>query len=254
MQLKIFLGLIIAVSVISCKNNSSSSERDDKLASEATTQVIENPMMAAADFNAKLSASTGAQVVDVRTAGEFESGHLNNAVNMDIFDPAFEKNAAGLDKSKPIFVYCQRGNRSTDAAGVFRNLGFKQVYELDGGLIAWERAGLPLAGAEAAEQAAGSEMSKEQFDNLLNTDKYVLVDFNAKWCGPCKVLSPIVDKIAAEKSSKVQLVKIDVDENTEIANAFGISSIPLLHLYKDKKLVWKNVGLVDKETIEKHIQ
>ncbi len=78
------------------------------------------------------------QIVDVRTAGEFASGHIANAVNFDVTSDDFEEQIATLDKEKPVMVYCKSGGRSARAAGVLKDNGFKQVYDLDGGIMGWK--------------------------------------------------------------------------------------------------------------------
>lgn len=84
------------------------------------------------------------QIVDVRTAGEFASGHIANAVNFDVTSGDFETQIATLDKEKPVMVYCRSGGRSARAAGVLKEKGFKQVYDLDGGIIGWNASNKPV--------------------------------------------------------------------------------------------------------------
>lgn len=267
MNKKLFAFLALAVLfMISCRNNSdnANSNGDAPQAAPTTaTSEASGPNLAPQQFADKLAASEGAQVIDVRTTGEFANGHLANAQNINIDGDAFETEINKLDKTKPVFIYCLSGARSTSALETFQKNGFSNVYHLDGGLLAWRAAGLSMdvAAKKPATEAvpatakeALTGLSKAAFDELLNTDKYVLVDFNAEWCGPCKVLSPILDKIAAEKQDKMKLIKIDVDQNEQLSTEFGISSIPLLHLYKNKQLVWKQVGLVSKAEIESHIK
>jgi rhodanese-related sulfurtransferase len=83
-------------------------------------------------------------ILDVRTADEFESGHLKNAINMDWNSKSFKKQAKELPKFMPLFVYCGSGYRSGEAAKFFEEEGFKTIINLEGGLEAWEQAGLPL--------------------------------------------------------------------------------------------------------------
>ena len=84
------------------------------------------------------------QIVDVRTPGEFSEGHIANAVNMDVTSDDFESKIASLDKEKPVMVYCKAGGRSAKAATILRDNGFKQVYDLDGGMIGWNEAKKPI--------------------------------------------------------------------------------------------------------------
>lgn len=84
------------------------------------------------------------QLVDVRTPQEFSEGHLKNATNFDIYEPDFTSHFAELDKEKPVLVYCRSGKRSADAAALLEEAGFKEIYNLDGGILRWEDAGKPL--------------------------------------------------------------------------------------------------------------
>lgn len=83
------------------------------------------------------------QIVDVRTPEEFAEGHIAKAVNMNVNDTDFESKIATLDKEKPVMVYCRSGVRSAKAAGILKEKGFKQVYDLDGGIIGWNEANKP---------------------------------------------------------------------------------------------------------------
>ena len=103
---------------------------------------------------------------------------------------------------------------------------------------------------------------KKQFssfqDLLESTDVPVLVDFYATWCGPCRLISPLIDRLAEEYQDQAKVVKIDIDQNPNNAKQYGIRSIPAVLIFKDGTLVEQFVGKAPYETfsnaLEKHIR
>ena len=93
--------------------------------------------------------------------------------------------------------------------------------------------------------------NEENFENeVINSDKTTIVDFYADWCGPCKMMSPVVDKIAEEMEGIVKVGKINVDENQELAIKYGIMSIPTIMILKNGEVEKTFVGVTDKEEIK----
>jgi rhodanese-related sulfurtransferase len=104
----------------------------------------QSQVLSTADYEKKLVAITDKQVVDVRTQGEYNNGHLAGAVLIDYYKDDFKAKLSKLDKNKPVFVYCAAGSRSGSASDLLAELGFKQIYDLKGGMNAWARAGKPI--------------------------------------------------------------------------------------------------------------
>ena len=94
------------------------------------------------------------------------------------------------------------------------------------------------------------QFTSNNFDqDVLNSDKPVLVDFWAEWCGPCKMLSPVIDELANEYAGKISIGKLNVDENSDIASNYGIRSIPCLLFFNKGKVEKQIMGAVSKAEI-----
>ena len=101
-------------------------------------------LLNASDFEKKLEATKNKIILDVRTQSEYDQGHLVNATLIDYYKNDFKQQLGKLDKNKPVFVYCAAGGRSGSAIDILTDLGFKKIYDLQGGMRAWSNFKKPI--------------------------------------------------------------------------------------------------------------
>ena len=90
---------------------------------------------------------------------------------------------------------------------------------------------------------------KGKFDQLINGEQPVLIDFFATWCGPCKALAPVLKEVAGDLKGRVRVIKIDVDKNQQLSQRFQVRGVPTLALFKKGELVWRQSGVLGKHQI-----
>lgn len=93
-----------------------------------------------------------------------------------------------------------------------------------------------------------------KFNDIINSDAPVLVDFFAEWCGPCKMMPPILSQVKGQLGDEVKIIKIDVDKNQRLAQQFMVRGVPTLMLFKNGKQVWRQSGVVQANDLVKTIQ
>ncbi|WP_396177264.1 thioredoxin domain-containing protein [Flavobacterium sp.] len=198
-------------------------------------------------FSEKIKSGEAIQLLDVRTPEEFNEQHIDGATNINWNGSGFEQKVAQFDKTKPMYVYCLSGGRSRQASIKLSEMGYQNVYELDGGIMKWNAAGM----AKASTKTVG--MTLNDYNKLLISDKKVLIDFYAEWCAPCKKMAPYLAKMSTELADKVTIIKIDADKNKTLLEELKISGLPTLLLYENNKLLWKNEGFISEEELTKKL-
>jgi len=98
------------------------------------------------------------------------------------------------------------------------------------------------------------QITDDTFNDLIETDQGILIDFYASWCGPCKILGPIIDELAQENEGRVHIVKVNTETNPKLSNFFKIRSIPTIAFLKDKKLIEIRNGMIPKPNLQEMIE
>ncbi len=199
------------------------------------------------EFEKQLITTQAAQLIDVRTPQEFAKYRISSAKNIDFRNPDFKQNIEKLDTTKPVLIYCLSGGRSKAALEVFRQAGFKTVYELNGGINAWSKAGKSID----QDLSGKGELSSKSYDSITQSKGYVLVDFYAPWCAPCIKMLPMLNNLQKDYPDKFHLAPIDFDQNRLLAKEKKIKSVPYLIIFKDGKKVWEKQGEATQEELMK---
>ena len=200
-------------------------------------------------FAEKLKTNENPQLLDVRTQEEYGVEHIDNAKNVNWNGDDFVAKVNSYDKSKPIFVYCKVGGRSAQAANKLAELGFKEIYNLNGGIMKWNAEN--NANAMPSTKIIG--ICDQEYGELIKSSDRVMIDFNAKWCAPCKKMNPYILKFQTEMKDKIKIVQLDADENKTIVEQLKLDALPTIIIYEKGKEVWRNVGYISEEDLKKHL-
>ncbi|MFM7727410.1 MAG: thioredoxin [Flavobacteriales bacterium] len=213
------------------------------------TQAVQ--LLPANEFEGALKSTSSASIIDVRTPEEFRGGHLNEAVNFNIYDADFDTRIGKIDRNSPVFVYCKAGGRSAEAAERMKNMGFSSIYDLEGGYMAWKAAGMETT---ASETIAIEKFTLADFEKLVQSQTPVLIDYYAPWCGPCKKMEPILSKLASEYEGRVQIVRINVDEAANVVTQQKIENIPVVSTFKSGSEIKRAIGFQDEAALRAMIE
>ncbi len=186
--------------------------------------------------------SSQIQVLDARTADEYKRGQLNNALQANWLNRAeFEDRTQHLDKNKPVYIYCLSGGRSAAAGSFLASKGYK-VINLEGGINAWKMNNLPVAGGSNIPQT-----TMDAYMGQVQSTTFVLVDFGAEWCPPCRKMEPVLESFMKANAGKLTLVKMDGGVEDQLMKSLKVEALPTFILYKNGKEVIRKQGLVTQE-------
>lgn len=205
--------------------------------------------LSSAEFDRIIKDSAGT-LLDVRTMGEFKNGHIKEAGQLNYYALDFRQKLLLLPKDQPIYLYCNTGYRSQRAAEILVENGYKNLYNLEHGIMEWNLKNLPVIIEPDAKPDTENKMEPDEFLALINSDRLVFIDFYAPWCAPCRKMMPMMDSLKIDYKDKVSIVKINVDASKKLMKELGIVSVPYLVLYRKGIILFSQNGLITRQELE----
>ena len=188
-------------------------------------------------------------LLDIRTPEEVSKGFLKNASFINFYDENFLQKASWVKKNQPIYVYCHAGGRSSKAAEMLIELGFREVYNLVGGYSKWVEDGyLVEKGLKNIKGPNSKFFSKQEIDVILQTKESVVLVFKTPWCLPCKKLDAVLDSFSKNRPTW-EVLKINMDTNKDLAEYYEVKSVPTLLFFKDSKQLSSHIGFINFEDL-----
>lgn len=190
-------------------------------------------------------------LLDVRTQSEYKNGHIANSGQLNYYAFDFRKKLLLLSKDEPIYLYCNTGYRSEKAAKILLENGYKNVYNLEHGIMDWELQNLPVVVDSDSKPDSDNKMEFAEYNELIQSGTLVFIDFYAPWCGPCWKMMPMIDSLKVEYHTKINIVKVNVDASKKLVKELQLGGVPFLALYENGKLFYSKNGTVSREEITK---
>ena len=208
--------------------------------------------MAPKEYQENLKANNEIILIDVRTPQEYASGNIAKAKNIDFYSPDFADKISKLDRKRPIYLYCKSGGRSGSALEILTKQGFSHAVNLQGGMMAWNQAQLPIETTNAS--SISDELPLDQYQKTIADNKIVLIDFYAPWCKPCMRMKPEIEKLETAYKKQVKILKLDYDKNPSVAKAEEILALPTIIVYKGGKKSYYQVKELNYSELENLIK
>ncbi len=193
-------------------------------------------------------------LIDVRTPGEFANGHIANAGQLNYYTLDFRRKLLLLPRDQPVYLYCNTGYRSQRAAEILVDNGYKQVYNLEHGIMEWDLYDLPVVVEPDARPDVENKMESDEYYALIKSERPVFIDFYAPWCGPCRTMMPLIDSLKIEYREQITIVKINADASKKLIKELQIGGVPYLVLYKRNKVQYTHNGILNRAELSEILQ
>jgi len=183
-------------------------------------------------------------ILDVRTEEEILKGYITDATFIDYYSNDFKNKVDLIDKEKVIYIYCKSGGRSLKASQIISQMGFSEVFNLEGGFMRWKQKGLPYNNDSINKKTDIKAMLQSEIDSIIFSNNKVLLCISTKWCLPCRKMVPVINKLDSVLKEKIHILKLDPDYNPLIIKKYNIQSLPTFVLYEDNLEIWRKNGII----------
>lgn len=200
------------------------------------------------EFNRLIKSKPGV-LMDVRTIGEYQNGHIEEAGQLNYYALDFKQKLSLLPKDQPIYLYCNTGYRSERAARMLSEEGYPQIYNLEHGIMEWNLLELPVAVDPDARPDRENLYTPDDFNKLIASESLVMIDFYAPWCAPCRSMMPMIDSLMVAYHPDIRIVKINVDASKTLAKELKLNSVPYFSFYRNGKQIKSLTGVQRKNEL-----
>ena len=132
------------------------------------------------------------------------------------------------------------------------SLGFVKVYNLLGGIVAWNTENYITTSSKESTIVKSPNFTNAEIENIFKNNELVLIDFSTEWCVPCKKMKPVIQEIQKENLN-VKVIHIDADDHQELIKKYQIKGVPVFMVFKNGKEIFKHVGIISKEALLKQL-
>ena len=196
-------------------------------------------------------------ILDVRTLAEYKSGHIDGSKLIPLLE--LEERINAIDGNSAVIVYCRSGVKSEKDSKILLDHGFDKVYNIRGGLNAWQDAGFPVVSNSATNHICPTNDSlSSKIDGTLSSSKSLFLFLYVDACRFCQQQIPIVDELEQEYAKNMTFLRVNCEEHPEVARIYGVQGYPAMFLIPGKGDNWRYNsqdfrGFTDRETLKKNI-